>query len=183
MTRYRPSRYTRSNNKDPKEDLIKFLEKHVNFLQREKRRVEKFFKDNGIIGEELEAKLVVLRKIIDERNQNTRLIAQYQITQTIGSSIIRKLFIEKGTFKDKVCQLQLDNAELKSQLVGLQQDLHYESHLNNRRIESLENQINILESREEIFRGELEGRGYRTAPRLRREDAFLIENEMQIDME
>ncbi|CAG8712852.1 6451_t:CDS:1, partial [Dentiscutata heterogama] len=57
MARYRPSKHTRSNNKDPKEDLIKFLEKHVNFLQREKRRVGKFFRDNGITGEELDAKL------------------------------------------------------------------------------------------------------------------------------
>ncbi|CAG8662585.1 122_t:CDS:1, partial [Dentiscutata heterogama] len=77
----------------------------------------------------------------------------------IGVSIIRKLFIEREKFKDKVRQLQLDNAELRSQLESLQQDLRYESYLNNRRIESLENQINILENREEIFCGELEERG------------------------
>ncbi|CAG8646888.1 14136_t:CDS:1 [Dentiscutata erythropus] len=159
MARYRPSKHTRSNNKDPKGDLIKFLEKHVNFLQREKRWVGKFFRDNGITGEELEAKLVVLQKIIDERNQYTRVIAQYQTTQDIRVSIIRKLFIEREKFKDKVRRLQLDNAEIRSQLEILQQDLRYESYLNNRRIESLENQINLLENREEIFCGELEERG------------------------
>ncbi|CAG8797892.1 24013_t:CDS:2, partial [Gigaspora margarita] len=50
---------------NPEEQLKKFLDKHIKYLERERKRVENFFKVNGIRGN-LSEKLNELQNKIDE---------------------------------------------------------------------------------------------------------------------
>ncbi|CAG8679101.1 11672_t:CDS:2 [Racocetra fulgida] len=69
MTRVKHQRYIRSSDLTPKEELDNFLTEHIKYLPREKKRVERFFKENGINGETLETNLKELEKIIKERDE------------------------------------------------------------------------------------------------------------------
>ncbi|CAG8835010.1 5144_t:CDS:1, partial [Racocetra persica] len=151
-------KHVKSNNSNPEDNLKKFLGEHIQFLQRDKKRVEKFFRKNGIQSEDLKEKLNKLQKIIDERESLKDQISKFQITTEKSKKLIRKLRIEKQKLSIWIQQLKSKNDDLKLQIDSLKQDLQYQSMLNDRRIENLQCDINILESREEIFMEELQGR-------------------------
>ncbi|KAF0542806.1 hypothetical protein F8M41_004432 [Gigaspora margarita] len=93
-------RRTRSDDQTPKEHLDKFYKEHIQFLNRERKRTEKFFNENGMSVENLEIKLRELDIIIKERIQFKEEIPRLQLTQLISSDWINKLYVKKGDFKN-----------------------------------------------------------------------------------
>ncbi|CAG8821096.1 45111_t:CDS:2 [Gigaspora margarita] len=129
MTRAKHQRHTRSSDLTPKEELDKFLTEHIKYLQREKKRVERFFKENGINGENLETNLGKLEKIIkerneylekleksiEERNELKKSIDKYKITQQIAIKLIKNLNREKNEYKEQVELFQQQITSLNDQ--------------------------------------------------------------------
>ncbi|CAG8492520.1 22612_t:CDS:1, partial [Gigaspora rosea] len=66
------TRHTRSDDLTPEQNLIKFLKENLKFLQREKKRFEKFCKENGINGNNLEQKLNELEKLSKKEARSSR---------------------------------------------------------------------------------------------------------------
>ncbi|CAG8727573.1 9768_t:CDS:2, partial [Racocetra persica] len=172
MTRYQTRKHVKSNNSNLEDNLKKFLDEHIKFLQRDKRHVEKFFRINRIQGEDLKEKLNELQKIIVERESFKDKLNLYQITTEKSTKLIRKLHAEKQEFSNQIQQLKSENDDLKLQIDSFKQYLQYQSMLDSRTIENLQHDVNILESREEIFIEELQNRA-----RLRREDVFVIHDD------
>ncbi|CAG8830589.1 959_t:CDS:1, partial [Gigaspora margarita] len=94
----RTRKNTHSDNLILNDDLVRFFTGHIAFLQRKLRRTEAFFRENGITGKDLEAKLSTLKTIIEERDQFRERINQLQNTQMIASRIIDELNDEKRQF-------------------------------------------------------------------------------------
>ncbi|CAG8500127.1 15181_t:CDS:1 [Dentiscutata heterogama] len=129
MTRAKYQRYLRSNDLTPKEELDNFLTKHIKYLQREKKRVEQFFKENGINGENLETNLEELEKIInerdelkeridkliEERNEFKKSIDKNKIIQIFAAQLIRNLHRERNQFKNLVEEHQQEITRLRDQ--------------------------------------------------------------------
>ncbi|CAG8567883.1 7100_t:CDS:2 [Racocetra fulgida] len=134
MTRAKHQRYTRSSGLNPKEDLDKFLTEHINYLQREKKRVERFFKENRINGKNLETNLgeleVIIKerddylkkleKSIEERNEFKKSIDKYKITQKIAIELINKLTIEKNEYKEQITRLSDQNQQYQQEITTLE---------------------------------------------------------------
>ncbi|CAG8586764.1 2535_t:CDS:2 [Dentiscutata erythropus] len=158
----RTHRHTRSDNLTPNENLERFLTGHVEFLRREKRRIETFFRENGITGEDLEVKLRALETIIEERGHLRERIRQLQTTQRTASRLIRELYNEKMQFLARIQELEQENTQLC-------RDLEYEQAINGRTINNLRNQVNTLENRENIFTAVLSNQG-QVIPRLHRQE-------------
>ncbi|CAG8674433.1 2533_t:CDS:1, partial [Gigaspora rosea] len=131
--------HTCSDNLTPNENLEQFLTGHVEFLRRKKRRIETFFRENGITNEDLEIKLRALETIIEERDHLKEWIRQLQNTQRIVSRLISELYIEKRQFLARIQELEQENTQLRH-------DLEYEQAINGRTINNFRNQVNILEN-------------------------------------
>ncbi|CAG8794620.1 16210_t:CDS:2, partial [Dentiscutata erythropus] len=155
-------RHTCSDNLTPNDNLERFYIGHIEFFGRELRRAETFFRENGITGEDLEAKLSNLKTIIEERDRLRERIRQLQYTQSIASRMINEINAEKRL-------LQQENAQLRH-------NLEYEQATNGIIINNLRNQVDILENRENIFTEILRNQG-QVIPRLRRQDAFIYKVE------
>ncbi|RIB07046.1 hypothetical protein C2G38_2275694 [Gigaspora rosea] len=140
----RTRKNTRSDNLTPNDDLVRFFTGHIAFLRRKLRRTEAFFRENGITGEDLEAKLSTLKTIIEERDHFREQISQLQNTQRIASRMISELNDEKRQFLAQIQELRQENTQLR-------RDLEYEQMINERTINNLSNQVNTLENRENIF--------------------------------
>ncbi|CAG8786370.1 23983_t:CDS:2 [Gigaspora margarita] len=129
MTRTKHQRHTRFSDLTPKEELDKFLTEHIKYLQREKKRVKRFFKENGINSENLETNLGKLEKIIKERNEYLKKleksiekrnelkksIDKYKITQQIAIKLIKNLNREKNEYKEQVELFQQQITSLNDQ--------------------------------------------------------------------
>ncbi|CAG8538932.1 2134_t:CDS:2 [Dentiscutata heterogama] len=155
-------KHTRSDNLTPNDNLERFYIGHIEFLRRELRRAEIFFRENGITGKDLETKLSNLKTIIEERDCFREWIRQLQYTQSIASRMINEINAEKRL-------LQQENAQLR-------RDLEYEQATNGRIINNLRNQVDILENQENIFTEILRNQG-QVISRLHRQDAFIYEVE------
>ncbi|CAG8573839.1 13980_t:CDS:2 [Cetraspora pellucida] len=173
MAPHRSRRHTRSDNLTPNENLEKYFNEHIKFLQREKQRVERFFRENGIKGNDLETKLRELETFISDREKQ---IKQLEKTHRSESQVINDLHVERGQFINRIQELELENRQLR-------QDLEYERLLNERRIANLSIQLTNSQHREEIFSEELYNReGVRTIPPFRRQGALIYEDEiLEID--
>ncbi|CAG8721141.1 9835_t:CDS:2, partial [Racocetra persica] len=125
--------------------------------------------ENRITGEDLEAKLSILKTIIEERDHFREQISQLQNTQRIVSRMIRELNDEKRQFLAQIQELRQENTQLH-------RDLKYEQMINERTINNLSNQVNTLENRENILTALLNNRG-QVIPRLCRQEAFIYEEE------
>ncbi|RIB02847.1 hypothetical protein C2G38_2289778 [Gigaspora rosea] len=134
MTHAKHQRYTCSSGLNPKEDLDKFLTEHINYLQREKKRVKRFFKENRINGKNLETNLGELEVIIkerddylkklensiEERNEFKKSIDKYKITQKIAIELINKLTIEKNEYKEQITRLSDQNQQYQQEITTLE---------------------------------------------------------------
>ncbi|CAG8530189.1 10510_t:CDS:2 [Gigaspora rosea] len=158
------------------ENLERFFIGHIQFMQRDLRRTETFFRENGITGDDLEAKLSALKTIIEERDRFREQIRQLQFTQMTASRMINELYDEKRRFLDQIQELQQQIQELQQENTQLCRDLEYEQTINGRTINNLSNQVNTLENQENIFAAVLNNQD-RVVPRLRRQDAFIYEDE------
>ncbi|RIA99915.1 hypothetical protein C2G38_2236611 [Gigaspora rosea] len=192
-------KHTCSDNLTPSENLERFFIGHIQFMQRDLRRTETFFRENGITGDDLEAKLSALKTIIEERDRFREQIRQLQFTQMTASRMINELYDEKRRFLDQIQELQQQIQELQQENTQLCRDLEYEQTINGRTINNLSNQVNTLENQENIFAAVLNNQGKickrlhyfysylyyinelnildRVVPRLRRQDAFIYEDE------
>ncbi|CAG8718149.1 28482_t:CDS:2, partial [Dentiscutata erythropus] len=99
-------------------------------------------------------------------------LKQLEFTQSIASRVITELHVERGQLKDRIRVLERENEQLR-------QDLEYERHLNESRIANMNIQINNSQNREDILREALNNiEDVRTIPPLRRQGAFLFEDEV-----
>ncbi|CAG8561555.1 24656_t:CDS:2, partial [Gigaspora rosea] len=92
-------------------------------VSREKKRVERFFKENGINGENLETNLGELEKIIKKRNELKKSIDKYKITQQITIELITNINREKNKYKERVELFQQQITRLSDQNQHYQQEI------------------------------------------------------------
>ncbi|CAG8810991.1 5923_t:CDS:1, partial [Gigaspora rosea] len=116
MSPHKSRRHTRSDDMSPKENLDRFYEEHLKFLNREKKRIEIFFRKNGITGESLQSKLEELDTIIKERGQFQNVINQLRYTQQTACDLINKLHVEKREIREKCRRLERENEQLHTDL-------------------------------------------------------------------
>ncbi|CAG8540540.1 2513_t:CDS:1 [Racocetra persica] len=109
MASHKSCRHTCSDDLTSKENLDKFYEEHIKFLLREKKRLEKFFRENGISGENLEIKLRELERIIEERIQLRENIQYLKLTQGIAYNLINELHAKKRNLQEEIRQLEQEN--------------------------------------------------------------------------
>ncbi|CAG8577779.1 10072_t:CDS:2, partial [Scutellospora calospora] len=84
------------NNITPQENLIRFLNSHMEFLRRERRHVESFFRYNDIRGRDLEESLEILQDMINEQlNQDLN----YE--RSINGHTIENLMNQLNTMRER----------------------------------------------------------------------------------
>ncbi|CAG8503783.1 1244_t:CDS:2 [Racocetra persica] len=175
MTRAKHQRYTRSSDLTLKEELDNFLTEHIKYLQREKKRVERFFKENGINGENLETNLEELEKIIKERDELKECIDKLieesnEFKKSIDENKITRTFSRCG---EVIGGAQREISELHDDNQRLRQDLEVRRRLGKNRIANQNVQIRNLQERVE--------QSERGMPMLTRQNAFRLDHNMDTD--
>ncbi|CAG8627772.1 30571_t:CDS:2 [Gigaspora margarita] len=106
MGRKYTKKITRAAKIDPYQSLAKFYKRQVGFLEREKKRVTKFFKNNNIQGDSLSVKLAKLQLLIDEGVTN-----KARIQGLLNNLYERETEIE--TLKDTIKNLTKERDDFK----------------------------------------------------------------------
>ncbi|KAF0457490.1 hypothetical protein F8M41_001167 [Gigaspora margarita] len=152
--------YSRLINLTLKEKLDKFLTEYIKYLQRGKKRVERFFKENGINGENLETNLGELEKNIEERNELKKSIDKYKITQQIVIELITNINRKKNEYKERFELFQQQITRLSDQNQHYQQEITRLKFMRNwSRITITDQNIRIRSLQDQIERFNLLGGG------------------------
>ncbi|CAG8847177.1 45919_t:CDS:2 [Gigaspora margarita] len=179
---------TRAANIDPYESLAKFYERQVEFLEREKKRVIKFFNNNNVQGDNLSDKLARLQILIDEGETNKARIEELSNNlykrdteiQTLKDTI-KHLTKEKDDFKQRCNNLEVENNQLKQKIEEMNVDAERTARLHKQAIDRARTNNRNLYEQQLAYSKQLTNQGLvRAAPVLQRtESALNLESDLE----
>ncbi|CAG8684608.1 15762_t:CDS:1, partial [Dentiscutata heterogama] len=137
MTRiYKKKKFnTRAAKIDPLQSLVEFYQKRVDFLERERKRFIKFFKDNNIQGDDLTTRLANLQILIDEGENNKARIIELQNDLYKRDAEINRLTKEKDNFEKRCKDLEVENNRLNQTIEEMKVDAERTERLHRQAIE------------------------------------------------
>ncbi|CAG8556752.1 1238_t:CDS:2 [Racocetra fulgida] len=188
MGRKYTKKITRAANIDPYENLAKFYERQVGFLEREKKRVIKFFNNNNIQGDNLSDKLARLQILIDEGETNRARIEElsnslYKRDTEIETlkDTIKHLTKERDDYKNRCNILEVENKKVNQKIEEMNVDAERTERLHKQAIERARTNNRNLYEQQLAYSRQLTNQGLvRTAPVLQRTESVLnLESELE----